>query len=114
MSNQLGITKYKDLLNKSKLSDLSNNIKSLVLRYNMISSNKSVENRESELFNDYVNQYSSDMNNIAMMRQYAQNIVDMCNEINFIISKRAIETHVYDWDEEDEFETSENTIDTEE
>lgn len=101
MSNQIGIAKYKDLLNNSKLQEMQNNIKSLVLRYNMMSSNKAVENRESELFNDYVTQYSTDMDNLGMIRQYAQNIVDMCNEMSFIISKRSIEKHVYNWDDEE-------------
>jgi archaellum component FlaC len=102
MANQIGIPKYKDLINKSKLQELQNNVKALMLRYNMVSSDKAISNRESELYNDYMTQYIDDMNNIGMLRQYAQNIVDMCNEMNFIISKRSIENHVYHWDDEDE------------
>lgn len=98
---QIGIAKYKDLLNNVKLQEMQNNIKAMVLRYNMMSSDKAVQNRESELFTDYANQYKTDMENIGMIRQYAQNIVDMCNEMNFIISKRSIEKHVYNWDDDE-------------
>lgn len=101
MSNQLGIPKYKDLLNKTTLQDMQNNIKAMVLRYNMMSNDNAVNNRESEVYSDYMNQYQVDMDNLGMIRQYAQNIVDMCNEACFVISKRSIEKHVYNWDDED-------------
>ncbi len=98
---QVGIPKYKDLLNNKKIQEMQNNIKALVLRYNMMSSDMAIQNRESELFNDYVNQYKTDIDNISMIRQYAQHLVDICNEMNFIISKRSIQKHVYNWDDEE-------------
>lgn len=101
MSGQVGIPKYKDLINRSKLEDMNNNVRSLNLRYNMFTSNKAIENRESELFEQYSSQYSEDMQNIDFIRQYAQNLVNMCNEINLIISKRAIQYHVYEFDNDE-------------
>jgi len=98
MSGQVGIPKYKDLLNKTKLADLATNIKGLNLRFNMLTSKESIEDRESELFEQYTTQYKDDMQNIDFIRQYAQNIVNMCNEMNFILSKRAIQYHVYEFD----------------
>lgn len=101
MSAQVGIPKYKDLLNKQKIGDLSNNVKSLNLRFNMLASEKAVANRESELFEQYTTQYNEDMQNIDFIRQYAQNIVNMCNDINFMLSKRAIQYHVYEFDNDE-------------
>ena len=98
MNNQLGITKYKDLMNKELLTDMKNNVKELVLRYNMLAAEESVNNRESELFEKYTSQYSDDMDTLSLIRQYAQNLVDLCNQANFLISKRSIMKHVYEWD----------------
>lgn len=97
MNNQLGIPKYKDLMNKELLADLKNNVKELSIRYNMLAAEESVNNRESELFEKYTNQYSNDMDTLSLIRQYAQNIVDICNQANFLISKRSIMKHVYEW-----------------
>lgn len=101
MSGQVGIPKYKDLLNKTKLADLTTNVRGLNLRFNMLTSKESIEDRESELFEQYTTQYKDDMQNIDFIRQYAQNIVNMCNEMNFILSKRAIQYHVYEFDNDD-------------
>ena len=101
MSGQVGIPKYKDLLNKTKLADLTTNVRGLNLRFNMLTSKESIEDRESELFEQYTSQYKDDMQNIDFIRQYAQNIVNMCNEMNFILSKRAIQYHVYEFDNDD-------------
>mgnify|MGYP007056176606 CR=1 FL=1 len=101
MSGQVGIPKYKDLLNKTKLNDLTNNIKYISLRFNMLASDKAVENRESDLFEQYTTQYGEDMQNIDFIRQYAQNIVNICNDMNFILSKRAIQYHVYEFDNDE-------------
>ena len=98
MNNQLGITKYKDLMNKELLTDMKNNVKELVLRYNMLAAEESINNRESELFEKYTSQYSDDMDTLSLIRQYAQNLVDLCNQANFLISKRSIMKHVYEWD----------------
>lgn len=106
MSGQIGIPKYKDLVNK-KIIDMKNNIELLSLRYKMLASQKSVDNRESEVFEQYCNQYREDMQNIDFIRQYAQNIVKACDEMNLIISKRAIQYHVYEFDN-DEIEEMEN------
>lgn len=97
MSGQVGVPKYKDLLNNKKLSDMKNNLHSLNLRFNMVASDKAIENRESDVFEQYVTQYTQDMQNIDFIRQYAQNIVNMCNEMSFILSKRAIQYHVYEF-----------------
>ena len=67
----------------------------------MLTSKESIEDRESELFEQYTSQYKDDMQNIDFIRQYAQNIVNMCNEMNFILSKRAIQYHVYEFDNDD-------------
>lgn len=101
MSGQVGIPKYKDLLNKTKLADLTTNVRGLNLRFNMLTSKESIEDRESELFEQYTSQYKDDMQNIDFIRQYAQNIVNMCNEMNFMLSKRAIQYHVYEFDNDD-------------
>ena len=101
MSGQVGIPKYKDLLNKTKLADLTTNVRGLNLRFNMLTSKESIEDRESELFEQYTSQYKDDMQNIDFIRQYAQNIVNMCNEMNFILSKRAIQYHVYEFDNDE-------------
>lgn len=98
MNNQLGIVKYKDILNKEIMTNMKNNVKELMLRYNMLAAEESVENRESEIFEKYIIQYSDDMSSLSLIRQYAQNIVDLCNQANFLISKRSIQNHVYDWD----------------
>ena len=63
----------------------------------MVASDKAIENRESDVFEQYVTQYTQDMQNIDFIRQYAQNIVNMCNEMSFILSKRAIQYHVYEF-----------------
>ena len=101
MSAQVGIPKYKDLLNKTKLADMTNNVRTLNVRYNMLTAEKAVENRESELFEQYTKQYQEDMQNIDFIRQYAQNLVNICNEMSFILSKRAIQYHVYEFDNDD-------------
>lgn len=106
MANQIGIPRYRDLLNTQKLADMSNNVRSLVVRFNMLSSENAIANRENETFDVYMNQYVDDMQNIDMIRQYAQNLVDLCNKANFIISKRSIEKHVYNWDDEDDAESN--------
>lgn len=85
-------------MNKELLTDMKNNVKELVLRYNMLAAEESVNNRESELFEKYTSQYSDDMDTLSLIRQYAQNLVDLCNQANFLISKRSIMKHVYEWD----------------
>lgn len=85
-------------MNKELLADMKNNVKELVLRYNMLAAEESINNRESELFEKYTSQYSDDMDTLSLIRQYAQNLVDLCNQANFLISKRSIMKHVYEWD----------------
>lgn len=85
-------------MNKELLTDMKNNVKELVLRYNMLAAEESINNRESELFEKYTSQYSDDMDTLSLIRQYAQNLVDLCNQANFLISKRSIMKHVYEWD----------------
>lgn len=85
-------------MNKELLTDMKNNVKELVLRYNMLAAEESINNRESELFEKYTSQYSDDMDTLSLIRQYAQNLVDLCNQASFLISKRSIMKHVYEWD----------------
>lgn len=97
---QIGITKYRDLLNKTKLQKLKDEIQDVNIEYKKIANDLAVENRESEIFEQYIKQYSSDLQSLINMRKHAAEILRLCDEMTFIISRRSIQQHVYNWDDE--------------
>lgn len=101
MSAQLGITTYKDLLNKKNLAKLNEAIQGVCINFKKLANDNSIENRESEKYEEYMPQYTSDLQSIINIRTYASTILNLCDEINFNISKRSIEQHIYNWDDED-------------
>ena len=98
---QIGITKYKDLVNKTKLEKLKNELQLANLLYKNIANDEAVMNRESEEYPKYVKQYHQDLQSIIDLRRHAAEILSLCDQISFIISRRSVEQHVYQWDNDD-------------
>lgn len=98
---QVGTPKYKDLINKEKLLKMKEAIQNITLAYKILSDEKSVNNRESEIFEQYVPQYNEDMIALKTLRDNAIKVMDACNESLYNISARAIAKHFYEWDEDD-------------
>lgn len=99
MSSQIGVVNYKDLINNIILNKLKESVNNLLLSYKNLSSDSSVEKRESELYNDYINQYDKDNTSLSLLRKNAQDIVDYCNNALYTLTKRAIEHHIYEYDD---------------
>lgn len=97
---QIGIPKYKDLINKEKLLKMKEAIQNITLAYKILSDEKSVNNRESEIHEKYVPQYNEDMIALKTLRDEAIKVMDACNESLYNISARAIAQHFYNWDED--------------
>ena len=101
MSAQVGITTYKDLLNKKNISKLNEAIQGVCINFKKLANDTAIENRESDKYEEYVPQYTKDLQSIVDLRNYASIILNLCDEINFNISRRSIEQHIYNWDDED-------------
>ena len=88
---------YKDLINKELLK-LKEAMDFVVFDYKKITSDEAINNRESEDYNKYINQYALDFQLLSQLREYSQNIADLCNKLMFKISKDALEKHLYEYD----------------
>ena len=98
--SQIGITTYKDLVNAKHLGKLKEDVEGICINYKNLANDTSIENRESELFEQYTAQYQKDIQSIINIRNFCADLINRCDMINFIISKRSIEQHVYNWDDE--------------
>lgn len=91
----VGIPTYNDLINANELGKLKNYVQDLTTAYKKIANDTAVMNRESPRYEVYLGQYFSDMNAIYAIRENASKIINMCDNINFIISRRSLEHHLY-------------------
>ena len=98
MSAQIGITTYKDLINKKEIKKLKEAVEGICISYKKLTNETAISNRESEKYEEYSTQYPKDMQSIVDMRNFASEILDMCDRMNYTISRRSIEQHVYNWD----------------
>ena len=97
----VGTPKYKDLLNNQCLEKLKTAIQNINTNFKLIANDTAVSNREDTNYVKYMPQYFNDLHAIMKMRANASEVLDMCDEINFMISKRALENHVHIDNEED-------------
>lgn len=95
MSAQVGIPKYKDIVNKKFLDELKNNINLLCVIYGKLASKNGIENRESDNYEQYKTQYEKDIVQLEEISAFAQKLLNKSNEAIFEISKRAIENHIF-------------------
>ena len=93
MSAQIGIPKYKDIINDEYLKTIKNKINQICLLYGKLSNDKVVENRESDDFEKYSSQYYDDLYNIQSLINYSQDLINDLNHCSFAISTRAIKEH---------------------
>ena len=109
----VGIPTYNDLINANELGKLKNYVQDLNIAYKKIANDAAVANRESPIYENYIGQYFTDMKAIIAMRDMASNIINMCDEINFIISRRSLEHHLYNFDDFESQNESEIEVDEE-
>lgn len=100
MSSQIGVVKYNDIINEEVLKNLNNIMSNIIINFKNLTSTNATKNRESELYSDYISQYDKDMGSFQLLRDNAQAIADLCNNGLYIISKRAIEHHIFDYSDE--------------
>lgn len=94
--SQIGIPKYRDLLNKIELNKLKDLLNIICIDYANLTSNESVENRESDSYETYTKQYSVDMIKLKDMGLRSQELINEINNILFIISTRSIPAKIYE------------------
>jgi len=97
MSAQVGIPNYKDLVNIQKLTELKNAVNTICLNFSKFASAEAIANRESELFENYTNQYNNDMIYLRNICDKAQTLVNECNEALYLISTSAVLHHIYNY-----------------
>ena len=92
---KIGVPKYRDVVNAETINKIKDSLNALCIQYNNFVSEKSVSNRESDLWDIYKGQYNLDFKTLAEMRGNAQAIADVCNAALYTISSRALYEHVY-------------------
>ena len=95
MSAQVGIPKYKDLLNNTEIAKLKDLIDTICIDYSKLVSKEAVENRESDKCEEYSKQFSIDIIHLQDMVDGAQKLVNQINNDLFIISTRSISNRLY-------------------
>lgn len=92
---KIGVPQFKDVINENTIEFLKRNINSICINFNKFAAKPSIENRESNLFEEYATQYKMDFSTLLQMRLAAQEIVDKCNWATMILSTRAIKDHIF-------------------
>lgn len=95
MSAQVGIPKYNDLLNANYLDSLKDKISKICLFYGKLANKDSIENRESDNFNTYIDQYNKDMTSVKELCGWSQQLLNELNNILYMISTRSVQNHIF-------------------
>jgi len=95
MSAQVGIPKYKDLLNNIEIVKLKELIDTICIDYSKLVSKEAVDNRESDKYETYIKQFSVDIIHLKDMVDGAQKLVNKINEDLFMISTRSVNNRLY-------------------
>jgi len=91
MGNQIGIPEYKEYVNSFELADFKKMINAICIDFAAMSCQESVENRESDKYELYFNQYQKDLANLKNMVYYAQGLVNKINDLMYNISNGALQ-----------------------
>lgn len=88
--SQIGIPKYKDLLNNVELNKIKDYLNIICIDFANLTSENAVKNREDDRFEIYTNQYSVDMIKLKDMALRTQELQNKLNDILFTISTRLV------------------------
>jgi len=88
--SQIGIPKYKDLLNNVELNKIKDYLNIICIDFANLTSENAVKNREDDRFEKYTNQYSVDMIKLKDMVLRTQELQNKLNDILFTISTRLV------------------------
>lgn len=93
--SQIGIPKYKDLINKVELKKVQDLVNAICIDYANLTNNEAVNNREDNSFEVYTKQFEVDLVRLKDMALRSQELVNKINDILYIISTRECLSKLY-------------------
>lgn len=93
---KIGIPTYDDQLNDLELNEMKKKITGICLDFAKIYSDESKEKRNSDIFDEYVEQFRVDLANLQQMNLYAQQLINQINDMMYTISVRKIDERIWE------------------
>lgn len=93
--SKIGIPQYNDQINETELAELKKMINIICLNFSKIATKESCDNRNSEVFDTYANQYAVDLNSCEDMIIWGQKLINKLNDIMFTLSVRRFGDRLY-------------------
>lgn len=94
--SKIGIPTYDDQVNDLQLAEMKKLINGICLDFAKVYSDESKLKRNSEIFDEYVEQFKIDLANLQQMNLYAQQLINKINDIMYTISVRKIDERIWE------------------